>query len=220
MSTHCFELAAGKIKTRRHPPTGEPVAFQHDEDLQAVVAGWPWLPKAPALLLAAENDPVYFCSDGGARCDLLGISRAGRAVAVELLLDPFVGRKYAMKSLLRGLCRLDGHHEDSARLISPYSPVAGQPLTAVLVGDGASFPKDVKQVKKIAKDFRALIDKPGETWEPIAGHEGSAKGDPRTPSWVKSLGERKIQFLVLGLRRHLDGTTPVIEIERHLDHQV
>ncbi|MFH1811231.1 MAG: hypothetical protein ABIJ09_21005 [Pseudomonadota bacterium] len=215
MSEHCFELRAGKISTRRRAPTEPALPFAHEEDLQALVAGWPWISAAPPLLLAEEDDPVTWVGDGGDRSDLLGVSSKGRAVAAELLLEPFVGRKPAMKSLLRGLCRLHEHGADPARVLSPYPLDAQQPMTAILVGDGTVFPKDDKQLKKISKDWLELLAQPGEAWS-VRKDDEKDRSDRRTPAWVGSLGGQPLHFVVLSLLRHLDGRKVVVTCRRHL----
>jgi hypothetical protein len=215
MSDHVFELHAGKVSTRRRAPDGPALACAHEEDLQALVAGWPWFRGTPALLLADEEDPVHWVGDGGDRSDLVGVSSKGRAVAAELLLEPFVGRKPAMKSLLRGLCRLDEHGGDPARVLSPHALDPRQPLTAILVGDGTVFPKDDKALKKIAKDWLELLAQPGDGWSVVKDDEKD-RSDRRTPAWVAGLGSRPLHFAVLSLLRYRDGKDLVVCCRRHL----
>jgi len=216
MSARCFELRRKKIRVERKPPDDEPLAFRHEDELQALVAGWPWLPGTPALLLAEEDDPIFWRHAGGGRTDLQGCSASGRQVAAALAIDPFVERKQCFKQTLRGLCRLDGQLDAAEHVAGPYAPDPQRPLTAIVVGDGAVFPKDVKQLKKIAKDFRAIIDDPGDGWPPAHFH-GQEKEDVKTPAWIRALGDRTLQVIVLGLRRQVDGGQLLLTSERFLD---
>lgn len=215
MAVKYFELTKKKITTRRKAPAADPVAFACDEDLLAVVAGWPWLPKAPALLLNQEDDAVFWVQVGGQRTDLVGISATGRLVAAEVLLDPFVGRKPSFRRLLRGLCRLDQHEDEPSRLAGPHRLDSRLALTAILVGDGAVFPKDNKQIKKIHKDFRQQIEDPGDFWPGETGAERERE-DRTTPEWVAAQKGRPAELIVVAVTRFPGEKEPVIGIERLL----
>lgn len=228
MQTYVLEIRHGKIHFHRKWPKvlngASPLPFAHQEDLQALVLGWPWLPKQESLLLGPEADPIFYVGVSGARCDALGISQSGRLVAVELPLDPFTERKRSMRRLLRGLQRLDTHRRDNpqdpsqarARQFGPYPPVAGKALAALLVGDASTFQTDGKQAKKIAKDFRALCDTPAERWD-IDQRGKTEKLDQATPTWLRGLGDVPIQLLVLGLRRFVVDKSHFVVVERQLD---
>jgi len=216
MSVRVFELRRTKIATARKPPASGRAPFEHQEELQAIVAGWPWV-GAPPLLLADEDDPIFWAHHGGSRADLLGYSQRGRLVAAEVFLDAFVERKPGMQQLLRGLCRLDQHRSGPGHLPGPFVVDAKLPLTAIMVGDGAVFPKDDKQVIKIRKDMQALWDDPGGQWHAPEDAPNREKWDPKTPAWVASLGGRSLHFLVFAVSRFVNGDELVVTAERCLD---
>jgi hypothetical protein len=217
MTTSFFELSAKTIASLRKAPDASFLPFACDEDLLALVACWPWLPKIDPLLLTIEADPIFWLQVGGQRTDLVGFSKKGRAVACEVMLDPFIERKPSMRRLLRGLCRLDTHNDDP-RLLAPYSTSQVDhmtvPLTAIFVADGAVFPKDPKQLKKIHKDMRALLDDTQEAWP--AETPADNKEDRRTPLWVKQLGGRKLDLIIIGLTRIQHASTYLVRSERLL----
>ncbi|MBN2359236.1 MAG: hypothetical protein JXR83_07260 [Deltaproteobacteria bacterium] len=216
MAARVFELRKSKIATARRAPESGRAPFQHREELQAIVAGWPWC-GAPPLLLADEEDPVFWAHHGGSRADLLGYSQRGRLVAAEVFLDAFVERKPGMQQLLRGLCRLDEHRSGPGHLLGPFAPDPKSPLTAIMIGDGAVFPRDDKQVIKIRKDMQALFDDPGGQWHAPEDAPDREKWDTRTPGWVAGLGARPLHFLVFAVSRYASGGDLVIACERCLD---
>ena len=218
-----YTLELGQSKLRLHKERAKaldaasPLPFAHKEDLQALVVGWPWLAKMPSLLFGPDADQVYFTGDGGARCDALGISRAGRLISVETPLDPFTQRKPSLRRLLRGLQRLDRHRQGAARHFGPYAATGdasqiSSPRCAFLVGDGDQFPKDLKQIKKIGKDYRALLQTPAERWD-AQQHGKTEKLDQATPDWLQAI-DFKVELTILALQRFVGGNSQFVYVRR------
>lgn len=219
MAVVSYEVARGKITSLRRAPAGAAEGFELVEDLRALVAGWPWLPKGPSLLLPQENDPIFWVQAGGSRADLMGVSREGRLVAAEVMLDPFVDRKPALKHVLRGLCRLQDRAALPGGLAGPYGADHRRAMTAVFVGDAAVFPKDAKQLKKISKDLRALLDEPGASWDRIKGGGGD-RTDTKTPQFVAAGFEQPLHFLVVAVGRTSEGGALRLRVERVWDQML
>ena len=224
-SIESYTLELGQSKLRYYKgrakqlDAASPLPFAHQEDLQALVLGWPWLAKMPSLLFGPENDQIYFTGNGGARCDALGLTRAGRLVSVELPLEPFAHRKLSLRRLLRGLQRLDQHRSQAARHFGPYaaaekSSTVSPALCAFFIGDADQFPKDNKQVKKIAKDFRALLNTPAERWD-AQQHGKTEKLDQATPAWLQEI-DIPVQLTIMTVLRFVSDKSRFVLVERHL----
>ena len=110
----------------------------------------------------------------------------------------------------------DATNQDAVSLLRERKNRWGKPL-AIMVGDGAVFPKDDKQVIKIRKDMQALWDDPGGQWHAPEDAPNREKWDTRTPAWVAGLGGRSLHFLVFAVSRYLNSDELVVSCERLLD---